>query len=144
MKKYIFTAFCIALILVCFTWYQADDSHLKEEAPSQKRPDSENGVTIKTEKAEYPTSIKKIIVNIQNDSNQVYTTGTHVFLEKKVRNTWYNVPMKSEFFTLKGLIHPPNKLSSIVLDVEGLKYKLTPGEYRAIIDGLAAPFEVVE
>jgi len=67
-----------------------------------------------------------------------------VFLEKNVKDTWYRVPMKEEAFTGQGIIHPPNKMSSLSLNVNDLKYKLTPGEYRATIDGLAAPFSVVE
>ncbi|MCM3758284.1 hypothetical protein M3197_12510 [Sporosarcina aquimarina] len=144
MKKYTFAAFCLALLLLFITWYQADDLHLKEEALSQQSPDSENGVTIQTEKAEYPTSVKEIIVKIHNDSNQEYITGSHLLLEKKVKDTWYNVPMKSKSVRLKAVIHSPNKLSSLGLDVNDLKYRLTPGEYRATTDELAAPFKVVE
>ncbi|GGD76435.1 immunoglobulin-like domain-containing protein [Paenibacillus nasutitermitis] len=144
MKKYPFAAFCFALLLLFITGCQTDDSYLKEEALAQKRPDSENGVTIKTEKTEYPTSIKVIIVEIRNDSNKEYTTGIHVFLEKKLEDTWYEVPMKADSFTDEGIIHSPNKLSSLGLNISDLKYKLTPGEYRATIGGLAAPFEVVE
>ena len=144
VKKYPLAAFCLALLLLFITGCQADDSNLKEEALAQKRPDSENGVTIQTEKAEYPTSIKEVIVEIQNNSNTEYMTGIHVFLEKKVEDTWYKLPMKAEAFTDQGIIHSPNKLSSLVLNVNDLKYKLTPGEYRATIGVLAAPFKIVE
>jgi hypothetical protein len=141
MKKYPLAVFCFALLLIFFSGCQAA---LKEEAPVQKRPDSKNGITIKTEKVEYPTSVKKIIVKIQNDSPKEFSTGIHVFLEKKVEDTWFKVPMKDESFTEPGLMHPPNKSSTLVLNVNDLKYKLTPGEYRATIGELAAPFEVVE
>ena len=70
-------------------------------------------------------------------------TGIHIFLEKKVEDTWYKVPMKASAFTEQGIIHSPNKLSSLVLDVNDLRHELTPGEYRATIGGLAAPFIVV-
>lgn len=117
---------------------------LKEEVSSQKRSDSENGITIQTEKTEYPISIQNIIVEIRNDSNEEFMTGIHIFLEKKVEDTWYQVPMKDSDFTEQGIIHPPNELSSLGLDVNDLRYKLTPGEYRATIGGLAAPFIVVK
>jgi len=126
------------------TGCQTDDSYLKNEAPTQQRLNSENGVTIQTEKAEYPTSINKIIVEIRNDSNEEFTTGIHIFLEKKVKDVWFEVPMKADGFNDIGMIHAPNKLSSLTLTVDDLKYKLTPGEYRATIGELAAPFEVVE
>ncbi|MFD2683124.1 immunoglobulin-like domain-containing protein [Bacillus seohaeanensis] len=141
MKKYPLAVFCFALLLIFFSGCRAP---LTEEAPVQKRADSKNGITIKTEKVEYPTSVKKIIVKIQNDSPKEFSTGIHVFLEKKVKDTWYKVPMKDESFTELGFMHPPNKSSTLVLNVNDLKYKLTPGEYRATIGELAAPFEVVE
>ncbi len=144
VKKYPLVAFCFALLLLFITGCQADDSYLKEEAPAQRQPDSENGVTIKTEKAEYPTSIKEIIVEIQNDSNTEFTTGTHVFLEKKVEDTWYRVPMKEDSFTEAGMLHLPGELSTMGFDVDDLKYKITAGEYRATIGSLAAPFIVVK
>lgn len=143
IKKYPLIAFCLAALLLLLTGCQADDSNL-EESPAQKRPDSENGVTIKTEKAKYSTTVKTIVVEIQNDNNEENMTGTHVFLEKKVEGLWRKVPMKAESFSEEGIIHPPNKLSSLDLNINDLKYELSPGEYRATIGGLAAPFKVVE
>ncbi|WP_332455456.1 MULTISPECIES: immunoglobulin-like domain-containing protein [Bacillaceae] len=35
-----------------------------------------------------------------------YSTGTQVFLEKKIEDVWYNVPMKAESFTEEAIIHP--------------------------------------
>lgn len=119
-------------------------SDLTEKAHTQNLPISENGITIKTDTDEYPTSVKKIIVNIQNISTKEFRTGVHVFLEKKVENIWYEVPMKSNVFTEQGRIHRPNTSSSLVLNVNDLKYKLTPGEYRATIGRLAAPFKIIE
>lgn len=144
MKKYLFVSFCLALLLLFITGCQSDDSYLKEKASAQERPDSENGVTIQTEKAEYPTSIKEIIVEIHNESNNEYVTGVHIFLERKVADTWFKVPMKADAFNDLGMIHSPNKISTLALNVNDLKYQLTPGEYRATIDGLAASFEIVE
>ena len=87
---------------------------------------------------------EKIIVEIQNDSNTEFTTGTHVFLEKKVGDTWYRVPMKANSFTEAAFGHLPGALSSMDLYVNDLKYDLITGEYRATLGGLAAPFKVVE
>ncbi|OCA92578.1 immunoglobulin-like domain-containing protein [Pseudobacillus wudalianchiensis] len=144
IKNYTLTAFGFAVLLLFLAGCQADRLYLKKEAVAQKRPISKNGIAIKTEKAEYPTSIKQIIVKLRNDSNKEYTTGVHVFLEKKVEDTWYEVPMKAESFTLQGMLHRPNESSSLVLSVNDLKYKLTPGEYRATVGEFAAPFEVVD
>lgn len=152
MKKYSLAAFCFAALFLLITGCQPDDpqdtknldTHLTEEAPAQERPNSENGVTIKAEKAQYTTSVEKIIVEIQNDSNIEYDTGTQIFLEKKIDGIWYKVPMKADSFTEEGIVHFPGELSSMGIDINELKYALTPGQYRAILDGLAAPFKIVE
>nr|WP_155894716.1 MULTISPECIES: hypothetical protein [Bacillaceae] len=52
--------------------------------------------------------------------------------------------MKADSFTEMATGHPPGELSSMGFDVKDLKYELAPGEYRATISGLAAPFEVVD
>lgn len=154
MKKYSLITFCFATLLLFVTGCQADnhqatkdyDSYLTEEVPAQERKSSENSVTVTTEKEQYPTSVEKIIVEIQNDSNTEHMTGAHVFLEKKVEDVWYSLPMKadSDSFTQEGIVHPPGELSTMGFGVDDLKYELTPGQYRATIGGLAAPFEVIE
>ncbi|WP_050180563.1 immunoglobulin-like domain-containing protein [Domibacillus robiginosus] len=155
MNKRPFITFCFIAILLFLTGCQSDnsqahkdletdsDSYLTEEAAVQEVPSSENGISITTEKAQYPQSVETIIIKIQNDSNEEFMTGTQVFLEKNIEGTWYEVPMKAEFFTEEGIIHPPGE-SSIGLDINDLKYALTPGQYRATVERLAAPFEVVE
>ena len=64
LRKYPFVSICFAMVLLFLTGCQTDDSYLNEEAPTQKLPDSENGVIIQTEKTEYPISIQEIIVEI--------------------------------------------------------------------------------
>ncbi|WP_046180981.1 DUF3221 domain-containing protein [Domibacillus tundrae] len=59
------------------------DSKLTEKASVQERSQSKNGITIKTEKAQYPSLVENINVTLQNDSNKEYRTGPHIFLEKK-------------------------------------------------------------
>lgn len=152
MKKCLIITFCFAVILFFVTGCQTNNSqatkdynsHLTEKAPAQERKSSENDVTITTEKEQYPTSVEKIIVEIQNDSNTEYMTGQHVFLEKKAENTWYRVPMKADSFTEMAIGHPPGEWSSMEFDVNDLKDELTPGKYRAVIGGLAASFKIVE
>lgn len=152
MRKNQLAAFCLIVSFLLLTACQSNnaqeveesDSRLTEKAPVQERPSSEGGITISTEKARYSSSVDAIVVEIQNESKEEYMTGVHVFLEKKVEDTWYKVPMKADGFTEEAIIHPPNEESSLGFQVSDLKYKLTPGEYRATISGLAAPFEVVE
>lgn len=153
MKKHSLLTFCFSALLLFLTGCQFDhsqakedsklDSHLTEEANVQESPNSKNGVTITTKKAQYPLSVETIIIQIQNDSSEEFITGTQVFLEKEIEDTWYKVPMKAEIFTEEAIIHFPAE-SSIGFCTEDLKYDLTPGRYRATIEGLAAPFEIVE
>lgn len=152
MTKSSLITLCFSMFIVFSAGCQSNDlqavndvdNNLTEEAPAQERSSSQNGVTITTEKDQYLTSFDKIIVEIQNDSNAEYMTGAHVFLEKKVEDVWYSVPMAADSFTEEGIVHPPGELSALGFDVDDLKYELTPGQYRATIGGLVAPFEVVE
>lgn len=143
MKRRRLVVFYLTTLFLLLTGCQSNN-FLTEKTLTQQLPNSANGITIKTEKAKYPTSAKIITVLIQNDSNEVFTTGAHVFLEKKVEDTWYKVPMKANSFSEEGIIHPAGKLSSLSLNVDDLKYELTSGQYRATIGGLAAPFKVVD
>jgi hypothetical protein len=143
MKKYSQITFCFTILLLFLTACQLD-SNLTEESTAQELPNSENNVTVATEKAQYSKSVEKIIVEIQNDSNTDFSTGTNVFLDKKVEETWYNVPMEADSFTEAAMIHNSGGTSSMFFNVKNLKYALTVGEYRATINGLAAPFKIVE
>lgn len=155
MKKHSLITFCFIVLLLFLTGCQSDNfptqkdlesesvSYLTEEASVQELPSSKNGVTIATEKAQYPQSVETIIIKIQNDSDTEFSTGTEAGLEKKVEGTWYKVPMKKLVYTEEAIIHFPGE-SSMGIDTNDLKYALTPGQYRATVEGLAAPFEVVE
>ncbi|WP_042347966.1 immunoglobulin-like domain-containing protein [Bacillus massiliigorillae] len=141
MIKHYLVIFCFIALFLILIGCQSNDS-LTEEVSTQIRPNSVNGITISTEKVKYSTSSEIITVLIQNNSNKTYTTGIHIFLEKKVGDLWYEVPMKTNDFTEQGRLHPSGELSSLSLKVDDLRYKLTSGKYRATINELAAPFEV--
>lgn len=61
-----------------------------------------------------------------------------------MENVWYRVPLKAEFLTEEAIMHPPGESSKMLFDVIDLKYELTPGQYRATIGGLGAPFKIEE
>lgn len=142
MKKYLLFVFGIAAVFLTLTGCQSNNS-LTEKASVQERPNSENGITVTTEMSQYPTFTEEITILIKNETNEDFTTGIHVFLEKKIEGTWYKVPMKQSSFSEQGIVHPSGKTSSLILKVHDLKDKLTAGAYRATIRGLAAPFEVI-
>lgn len=119
------------------------DDNLTQEATSQERVSTENGVTLTIEKEKYATSVDQIAVEIKNDRQAEYMTGTHIFLEKKVDDIWYLLPVKGNSVTNAGLIHQPGEVTPMIFDVDSLKYELTPGQYRATLSGLSAPFKVV-
>ncbi len=136
MKKiFLFSSIMLLLIIT------GCQGSLEEEAV-QSRPNSEDGVRVETEEPVYPTSVDEIKVNIMNESEEEFYTGVHVFLEKKEEDTWYQVPMKADSFTEQAIGHPAHETSSLTLKVSDLDYNLTPGEYRATIGALAAPFKV--
>ncbi|ALS78611.1 hypothetical protein AUO94_08015 [Planococcus kocurii] len=156
MKKYLQGTLGILVFLLLLTGCQKaesqpaleesfvteDQSLLSDKAPLE-RPTSEKGVMIKTEKSEYPTTVENIKIVITNDSTQEYSTGLDVFLEKKVEDRWFRVPMKEEFFTEPAIVHDPGTSTKMTLNVEDLNYDLTPGEYRATLSGLGAPFTII-
>ena len=49
--------------------------------------------------------------------------------------------MKADYFTEEGIVYFPGE-SSMGIVINDLKYALTPGQYRATIEGIAAPFDV--
>jgi hypothetical protein len=51
--------------------------------------------------------------------------------------------MKADSFTKEGIVYFPGE-SSMGIVINDLKYALTPGQYQATIEGLAAPFDVRE
>lgn len=122
---------------------EEDQSLLSDKAPLE-RPTSEKGVTIEAEKSEYPTTVGDISIVLSNESSEEYSTGLDVFLEKKVANSWFRVPMKDAFFTEPAIAHEPGASTKMTLKVEDLNYDLTPGEYRATLNGLGAPFKIIE
>jgi ABC-type enterochelin transport system substrate-binding protein len=142
MKKFLKFIFSMTALFLLLAACQSNDD-LTEKAPTQQLSHSDNGVSIRTEQTEYYTSVDKIAVIIQNESTLDFVTGAHVFLDKKVGNTWYKVPMKSNSFTEEGVIHPTGETTSLTLHVQDLNHHLTAGEYRALIGGLAAPFRVI-
>lgn len=139
LKKPILSLSFFLLLLVT-----ACTSSLDEKAEVQDLPETVNAIKLETEKPEYPSSVEEISVKIINDSDEDFTTGVHVFLEKKVENTWYMVPMKADSFTDQGMLHSAHETSTISLNVGELDYNLTRGEYRATLGGLGAPFKITD
>jgi len=144
MKKFSSFFLCLTVLFLLLTaCSQTTDKKLTDKSSEQNFPSSKDGVTLMTEKEQYTTSADTITVMIENNSSNEFTTGTHLFLEKKVDGIWYEFPYKVNEFTEAAMVHVPGETSAMALSVDELKYELNPGEYRATVGGLAAPFEVV-
>ncbi|PAQ13750.1 hypothetical protein CD798_13870 [Bacillaceae bacterium SAOS 7] len=124
------------------------DMKLFNRANDQEIPSEANGISVKTEQEQYDTSTEKIIVLINNIGSEDINPGHQgdMKLQKKVGDTWREFPQKPDTITEDyGILFPSGMQSSLVLSVDQLKYKLVPGEYRALPGGgVAAPFTVVE
>lgn len=138
MKKRRAVLFLIVFLTAC----QSPESQLTEKAQIQEQPQSENGVMVTAEQEVYKTNADNIMVLIHNDSDEEFSTGVHLFLEKKVGDMWYEFPYDHDVFTAEAMIIMPGETSELSISVDELEYDLTPGEYRGTINGLAAPFRV--
>ncbi|KZN99846.1 immunoglobulin-like domain-containing protein [Pseudobacillus badius] len=133
IKKYPLISFIFIALLLFFTGCQAEGSYLKEEAPIQKRPSSDKGIKLSTEKAVYKTSDNEITINIQNDSDTQFSYGQDFAIEKKVKDAWYSVPFKDKSFEEKGTLLHPKTSTSQTFSLEQLEYNLSSGKYRIVV-----------
>ncbi|WP_100402005.1 immunoglobulin-like domain-containing protein [Bacillus sp. FJAT-42315] len=124
------------------------DMKLISRAYEQEMPSEADGISVKMEQEQYDTSTEKIIVLINNIGSEDINPGHQgdMKLQKKVGGTWREFPQKPKVvYEDYGILFPSGMQSSLVLSVDQLKYKLVPGEYRALPGaGVAAPFTVVE
>lgn len=145
-KKHFFLVNLIILMLslaACQSNAQ-QETELTKKAPIQELPNTKNGLVFETEKEKYTTSSEEIVLNIHNEGENEFTTGTHFLLEKKVDGTWYEFPDDLEAVDADALIVFAGETGSIDISVSDLTYDLTSGEYRAKHGNAAAPFEVIE
>lgn len=113
---------------------------LTHKAEIQEVPSSRDGITLEMEKVQYKPYDKEITLNVINESTKDLTEGNHFYLQKKENGIWFEIPYKKKMFTEEGLII--REKASMTLKVSELKYEFSPGEYRAVFNKLAAPFEV--
>lgn len=115
---------------------------LTEEAPIQELHDTIHEISIETQETNYATNAESILLEIKNNSKEVFISSTHFYLEKKEGDTWYEFPYNFDAHHSDSLELPPNKSTALELPVKDLKYDLSPGEYRAVLNGMAFPFYI--
>lgn len=134
-KMIIGSLLAIVALLFCF--------YLLTVAPVQERPSSNEEFSVEMEQKEYPATAKEVTILIQAKAEAV-TGGESFFLEKKWFGIWCRFPLKEESENPIMTTFSINEASPKTLEVDLLKYELTPGEYRAVYFTVAAPFSVVE
>ncbi|KZO00495.1 immunoglobulin-like domain-containing protein [Pseudobacillus badius] len=145
MKKnsVLFLCFISAFFLLatCQSTQQKNDKTVNtmEEKPGEKalmqeRSNSENGITITTEKEKYTTGDKEIIVNIQNENDTHFTYGKQFSIEKNVSSTWYELPFKDGMDIFEETVYTVKSKSSTtqIVSLGRLKNKPSPGKYRIV------------
>lgn len=139
MKKWIVVLAFLTLLTACQSQLE---EKLTEKAHVQNMPHTENGITVTAEQKVYSTDTEKVVVLVQNDSQEEFSMGTHLFLEKKVDGVWHEFPYDRDHFTEAAIVVLPGESSGVGVSMDELKNELTPGEYRGRISSLAAPFKV--
>ncbi len=136
----------ITIILAALLMACQPEEKLTDKAEIQEIPNSKNGLVLTSTKQSYHTSDSELSATIINEGTDEVMLGTYLFVQKKVDGVWYEFPYKQEFFDEPANTLAHNESADYELDVSLLQHKLTPGEYRFIVqwDGPAAPFEVTK
>lgn len=138
----IFFSIGFVILLVACQGEIDQKNELDVKASQQNLSSLLNGVSIKMEKESYPTSTKSLILKVENNGESQFDSPSFFLLEKKIDEIWYEFPDKIEAHYANGLDLRPGETSTLEIFIKDLKYNLTPGEYRAVLNGMAAPFEV--
>lgn len=134
----------IALLFLTLVGCQNPEDDLTEKAEFQEMPSEKDGFELSAEKDVYTISDDEITIIASNEGGSKVKSNHAVFLEKNVDGEWYEFPYKEPAFSEVLRYLPPGESYTFDIQVAELEYELTPGEYRAVHEGLAAPFEVVE
>lgn len=153
MKKIGFTLSIIFLIISLVGCQQKTNEENQTEAKNQKILNSKDGVSIKTEKTQYPVSTDEIVIIIENNSKSNFNYGLLPSIEKNIDGNWEELSYKKEIAIKAiepGINSNSEKKEKISLSI--LKEKLLPGKYRITLTFyndknqiiLGSPFELVK
>ncbi|WP_088008630.1 immunoglobulin-like domain-containing protein [Indiicoccus explosivorum] len=145
MRKYSFYLLLIFLPLSLLACQKTmDETNANKNVESQELAFSKDGISIKTEEEVYKVDTPEIILVVENESEETFRSGANFEIEKKTDGQWHEFPLASTFIPAIGLDLPAGKTGKLKLLTEDLKYKLSPGVYRAIFAGQASIFKVTE
>ena len=140
MKRKLMAILVLSAMCLLFTACQSNEDKEKnqihnimlEKAEHQELQNSQNGITLVMEKKQYLTTDKELTATIQNDSDIEISYGRHFSIQKKIDNTWYSVPFKTDLFEDIGLRLSPHEITQETFSLVRLKDALSPGEYRLL------------
>lgn len=151
-RTYIFSL--LALLVFSLAACQSLDEKLTKKADIQDIPNSEEGLTIESNKERYKVPVEKVVLVIKNATNMDTDLGQSAAIEKKKSGAWYPVPIKTgERVEAAATTLMPNSEGKVTFPLDHLNEELDPGQYRIVVSfshkerssfQLVAPFEVVE
>ncbi|WP_100402606.1 immunoglobulin-like domain-containing protein [Bacillus sp. FJAT-42315] len=132
---------------------QSLDEKLTEKAETQKLTHSQNGISIRIDKEQYPVSVDELVVTIKNSTDKDINIPSEASIEKNINDVWYQIPKKEnkrEEAAQKVLL--AQKTTKETFSLDHLEEKLDSGHYRIILPFykdnklfyLTEPFELVE
>lgn len=134
-------------------YYLGEDGAWTEKAPannviSEDKTNSEDDITMKTEKSIYEIGTNEIRIYITNSTNKEHTYGETYEVEKFENNQWNEVPFKDDMtFNAIACIISPNETTYEVIKLHYCKEILKSGKYRIVklIDNLklTSEFEIL-
>lgn len=135
---------CLSFFFFILGGCQSQAENLNVKAEIQELPSEKDGVSLFTEKEQYTTSADTIKVFHKNDSQSEVNSAKAIFIEKKVDGIWFEFPYARAHFEDILLSLSPGEEHYLTIEVNTLENNLTPGQYRAVHRGLAAPFEIIK
>ncbi len=153
LAKISLTLSVIFLLIGLLGCQQKTDKENASEAVAQELPNSKEGITIKTEKTQYPFSADEIIIIMENNNNSSFNYGLLPSIEKNIGGKWDKISYKKDLAVNAiepGINSNSEKKESFSLSI--LKEKLSPGKYRITLTFyndknkiiLGIPFELVK
>ncbi|MFC6039617.1 immunoglobulin-like domain-containing protein [Paenisporosarcina macmurdoensis] len=149
MAKISLTLTVIFLLIGLLGCQQKTDKDNASEAV----PNSNEGISIKTEKTQYPVSADEIVIIMENNNNSSFNYGLLPSIEKNIDGKWDKISYKKDLAVNaieQGINSNSKKKESFSLSI--LKEKLPPGKYRITLTFyndknkiiLGIPFELVK
>ena len=153
LAKISLTLTVIFLLIGLLGCQQKTDKDNASETVAEELPNSNEGISIKTEKTQYPVSADEIVIIMENNNNSSFNYGLLPSIEKNIDGKWDKISYKKDLAVNAiepGINSNSEKKESFSLSI--LKEKLPLGKYRITMTFyndknkiiLGIPFELVK